>query len=133
MDRNDPRLGLANENGLLPTKVPIPILPSWVEKRVQLSAEQPSEVRSLGPIAVRARPAQRVWGFDPAVLLCDYVLRMERKQTIIVLMQTAVFAAAACALTDVGPERSVNHLSAELARSWRAFDLRIATTVLYDT
>jgi hypothetical protein len=68
-----------------------------------------------------------------SLMFCDYVLDVEWKQIFIILMQLAVFTAAACPLPDKGPERSVNHLPAESARSWRAFDLRIATTVLYHT
>lgn len=61
------------------------------------------------------------------------MLDVERKQIVLVLVQMAVFTAAACPAADKGAECSISHLPAELARSWRAFDLRIATTVLYDT
>lgn len=64
------------------------------------------------------------------MLLCDYMLDVERKQIIVILMQTTVFTAAICPLPDESPKRGVNHLPAALPSSWRAFDLRIATTVL---
>lgn len=47
----------------------------------------------------------------------------------IALVQPAVFAATARALPDEGPESGVHHSPSELARSWRALDLRMATNV----
>lgn len=35
--RNDSCLGLADKHGLLPTKVPIPVLPPRIEERIQFS------------------------------------------------------------------------------------------------
>ncbi|HJT35946.1 MAG TPA: hypothetical protein VJ783_28215 [Pirellulales bacterium] len=62
------------------------------------------------------------------------MLDVQRKQIVVILVQAAIFTAAACALPDEGTESGIySHLPEELARSWRAFDLRIATTVLYDT
>jgi hypothetical protein len=45
-------------------------------------------------------------------------------------VQTAVLTAMARPLPDERSESDVHHRPEELARSWRAFDLRIATKVL---
>ena len=47
----------------------------------------------------------------------------------IFLVQTTVFTATAGPLPDKGPESGVHHSPWELARSWRALDLRMATNV----
>ena len=64
------------------------------------------------------------------MLLRDYVLDVEGKEIVIILVQAAVLTATACPLPDEGPERGIHHSPGELARSWRAFDLRMATKVL---
>jgi hypothetical protein len=65
----------------------------------------------------------------PAVLLRDNVLNVKRQEIGVVLVQPAVFTATACPLPDEGPESGVHHSPWELARSWRALDLRMATNV----
>ena len=64
------------------------------------------------------------------MLLGDHVLDVEGEQIIIILVQVAVLTATAGALPDEGAERGIHHSPGELARSWRAFDLRMATKVL---
>jgi hypothetical protein len=45
-------------------------------------------------------------------------------------VQLTVLTAAARPLPDKGPESDIHHSPGELPRSWRAFDLRMATKVL---
>ena len=64
------------------------------------------------------------------MLLGNHVFDVEGKEIVIFLVQMAVFTATACPLPDEGSERSIHHSPAVLARSWRAFDFRMATNVL---
>jgi hypothetical protein len=66
----------------------------------------------------------------PTVLLGDNVLNVKRQEIGVVLMKPAVFTATTRPLPNEGPESGVHHSPWELARSWRALDLRIATNVL---
>jgi hypothetical protein len=64
------------------------------------------------------------------VLFGNDMLGVEGEKIVIVLMQAAVFTATACPLPDIGSESHVHYSPGELARSWRALDLRMATNVL---
>ena len=55
---------------------------------------------------------------------------VESDDIIVVFVEVAVFTATACPLPDEGPESGIHHSPEELARSWRAFDLRMAMKVL---
>ena len=63
----------------------------------------------------------------------DYMLYMEGNYVIIFVVNAAVLAAAICPLPHEGPECGIRPFPGELANSWRAFDLRIATNVLKET
>ena len=63
------------------------------------------------------------------MLLGNDVLDLERKPTGVFFMKMAVFAAMACPLPDEGSERCIHHSPPLAARSWRAFDFRMATKV----
>jgi hypothetical protein len=93
------------------------------------AAEKACQIRSLGPVAVGAGKAMNVRIVRPAVLLGDHVLNVEGQEIGVVLVKPAVFTAAARPLPDQGPESGVHHSPWESARSWRAFDLRMATNV----
>lgn len=49
------------------------------------------------------------------------------EEIVVILVQ---FTAMARPLPDEGPQSGVHHSAEELARSWRALDLRMATKVL---
>jgi hypothetical protein len=51
------------------------------------------------------------------MLLGDYMLHMEGKEIVIILVQAAVFTATACPRPDKGPERGIHHSPGVLARS----------------
>jgi hypothetical protein len=99
------------------------------QPRLWLAAEEACQIGPLGPIAFGAGKAKDVGIVGPAVLLCDDVLNMEGPKIGIVLVQSAVFTAMAGPLSDEGPESGVHQSPSELARSWRALDLRMATNV----
>jgi hypothetical protein len=63
------------------------------------------------------------------MLFGNDVLDLESKATGIVFVKAAVLATTSCALSHQGAERSFHHSPAEFARSWRAFDFRIARNV----
>lgn len=64
------------------------------------------------------------------MLFGDYMFNVECNSIIVVLMETTIFASMVRPPTDEGTQRGAHHSPAELARSWRAFDLRMATNVL---
>jgi hypothetical protein len=45
-------------------------------------------------------------------------------------VEAAILTAMACPLPNEGPQGGIHHSPGELLRSWRAFDLRMATKVL---
>ena len=96
---------------------------------IELAAEKARQIRSLGPVAFSARKTQDVRIVGPAVLLTDDVIDVETQEIRVILVQAAVFAAMACPLPDESPESGLHHSAFELARSWRALDLRMATNV----
>ena len=102
---------------------------SRLEERIQLSAEKPSQIRPFSPITLRAGVTEAIWIVGASVLLGNDVFDLEGKRSGVFFTKMAVFAATACPLPDEGPERGVHHSPVELARSWRAFDFRIATNV----
>jgi hypothetical protein len=67
------------------------------------------------------------------MLFGDHLFDVKGAVIVIILVQAAVLTAAACPRSDKGPERGIHHSLGELARRWRALDLRKATKVLYET
>jgi len=63
------------------------------------------------------------------MLLGNDVLDLERKRAGVFFTKMAVFATPACPLSDEGSERSIHYSPRLGARSWRAFDFRMATKV----
>ena len=59
----------------------------------------------------------------------DVAWDLKRKRARVFFMKVAVFAAICGPLPDEGSEHSVHHSPGRAARSWRAFDLRMATNV----
>ncbi len=58
---------------------------------------------------------------------------MIRDGSLIFNMKMAEFTATACALANEAPDCGMHHSSPLPARSWRAFDLRMATKVQNET
>ncbi|HEV3339567.1 MAG TPA: hypothetical protein VG125_04405, partial [Pirellulales bacterium] len=61
------------------------------------------------------------------MLLGDHVLDVEGEKIVVVFVEAAVLTTAACPISDKGPERGIHHSRGQFPRSWRAFDLRMAT------
>ena len=133
LNRHDSGLGLANQGSEVPTEVTAPGLLARVEKRIQLAAQQTGKVRAFGPVTLGACPAEAVGIVRASMLPRDDVLDLELKRAGVVFVKAAVFAATSCPLPHEGPERGIHHSPEELARSWRALDLRMATNVLKET
>jgi len=133
LNRHDSRLGLADQEGVVPVEVTAPVLPARVEERIQLAVQQSGQIRPFGLVAFGAGPTERVRVVNAAMLPGDHVLDVEDQNVVVFVVNAAVFTLAACPLPDEGPERGIHPLPGELASSWRAFDLRMATKVLKET
>lgn len=64
------------------------------------------------------------------MLLGNDVLNVEGDEIVVFFVEAAVFTTMACPLPDEGPESGVHYSPGELASSWRALDLSMATNVL---
>jgi hypothetical protein len=129
LDRDDARLGLADERCALPNEMAFPILLPRMEQCEESAVDQPCQVRPLGPVAFRTGQTEVLRIVGAAVLHGDDVLDVKRLELILVLVKQAVFAAAASPLPDKGSERIVHHSPLDAASSWRALDFRIAMNV----
>src|SRR5204863_155056 len=105
---HDSGFGFANQDGVLPTEMAMPALVSRVEQRIQLASEQSSQIRPLGPIALRAGVTEAIGIVFAAMFFGNDVLDLERKTAGIIFEKLAVFATAACPLADKGSERGIH-------------------------
>src|SRR5271157_645365 len=121
--------GFADQNRVVPAEVPFPTLFSRIEYGIELAAEKACQIGPLGPVAFGAGKAKDVRIVGSTMLLGDDMLNVERQEIGVVFVQPAVFTATASPHPDKGPESGVHHSPWELARSWRALDLRMATNV----
>ena len=80
----------------------VPALLSRVEERIQLAAEQSRQIRSFGPITLRAGVAEATGIVRASMLLVNDVLDLERKRAGVFFTKVAVFATTACPLPDDG-------------------------------
>jgi hypothetical protein len=122
--------GLSDKYAALIAKVTLPDLSPWVEKRNDLAVKHSRQIGSLGGIALWTRETQIDLFIAPAMLTGNDVLDMKREEVEIVLMNATILTAGVGAAPHELSCRDVNHhLSEELARSCRAFDLSRATNV----
>jgi hypothetical protein len=87
------------------------------------------DIGPLGPVAFGAGKAKELWIVSATVLLCNDMLNMERQKVRVLLVKPTVFTGTPSPISDECPEGGVHHSPWELARSWRALDLRMATNV----
>ena len=92
----------------------------------------PSLSQSEAPcllIAFGAGKAKIVCVVGAAMLPGDDVFNVKGLELVLVLMEPAVFTAAAGPLPGEGSEDFVHHSPLDAASSWRAFDFRMAMNV----
>jgi hypothetical protein len=121
------------QNCLVPVEMSGPRLFAGIEQTIKLATAKTRQIGALGPITLRARKAKRVSRVRTAMLFGNYVLDVKRKEIGIFFMKMAVLTAMAGALTNESLQGGIHYSREELAKIWRAFDLRIAMKVPKET